>query len=203
MSRDAASPRPVAVVTGAVAASAAPSRWSLRAPASIWRCRCSTPTEADAVSVRHAVEEKGAAVLLLKSNLAEVNSHPATAEAIAAHFGRLDVLVNNAGVSAVVRGDFLELTPENYDSVMDVNLKGTLFFTQACLRVMLRLWRQGCPPHCRHGVLGLRRDGLSRIGPNIASPKRACRWRCERSRCAWRLRELPYSKFGPASSAPP
>jgi 3-oxoacyl-[acyl-carrier protein] reductase len=53
-----------------------------------------------------------------------------------ATFGRVDCLVNNAGIGAVVRDDLLDLVPENFDRVMSVNLRGTLFFTQAVARWM-------------------------------------------------------------------
>ncbi|WP_163317793.1 SDR family NAD(P)-dependent oxidoreductase, partial [Enterobacter hormaechei] len=57
-------------------------------------------------------------------------------------FGHIDCLVNNAGIGAVVRGDLLELKPENFDRVIDVNLRGTVFFTQAVAKAMLAQ-----PPH--------------------------------------------------------
>lgn len=46
-------------------------------------------------------------------------------------FGRLDILVNNAGVAPKVRKDMLEITEDDFDAVMDINLKGTYFLTQA------------------------------------------------------------------------
>lgn len=49
----------------------------------------------------------------------------------AAKTGRIDVLVNVAGVAPKVRNDLLEMTEESYDYVMDINTKGTLFLTQA------------------------------------------------------------------------
>ena len=52
--------------------------------------------------------------------------------------GRIDCLVNNAGMGAVVRGDFLEMLPENFDHVIGVNLRGTMFLTQAVIKAMLR-----------------------------------------------------------------
>ena len=42
-------------------------------------------------------------------------------------FGRLDVLVNNAGVAPRVRADILEATEESFDRVIGINLKGRLF----------------------------------------------------------------------------
>jgi NAD(P)-dependent dehydrogenase (short-subunit alcohol dehydrogenase family) len=51
--------------------------------------------------------------------------------------GRIDTLVNNAGVSVAHRGDVLDVTPESFDRVMGVNLRGTFFLTQAVARRML------------------------------------------------------------------
>lgn len=53
------------------------------------------------------------------------------AEAVVERFGRLDVVVANAGVGAY--GSFLELDPEHLDAMVDVNLKGTLYTAAATL----------------------------------------------------------------------
>lgn len=45
-------------------------------------------------------------------------------------FGAIDLLVNNAGVAPKVRKDILEITPDDFDYVADINLKGTFFVTQ-------------------------------------------------------------------------
>lgn len=45
-------------------------------------------------------------------------------------FGKIDLLVNNAGVAPKERKDILELSPEEFDYVLDINLKGTFFVTQ-------------------------------------------------------------------------
>ena len=52
-------------------------------------------------------------------------------------FGRIDVLVNVAGVAPLERRDLLEMTEESYDRVMDINTKGTLFLTQAVANEMI------------------------------------------------------------------
>lgn len=54
------------------------------------------------------------------------------------HCGRIDVLVNNAGVAPLNRADLLEMTEESYDRVMGINAKGTLFLTQAVANQMLK-----------------------------------------------------------------
>lgn len=45
-------------------------------------------------------------------------------------FGTIDLLVNNAGVAPNERKDILEITPEDFSQVVDINLKGTFFVTQ-------------------------------------------------------------------------
>jgi 3-oxoacyl-[acyl-carrier protein] reductase len=54
------------------------------------------------------------------------------------HFGSIDLLINNAGVAPLVRTDLLDLDEENYDRLLDINLKGTFFFTQLIARRMLK-----------------------------------------------------------------
>lgn len=52
------------------------------------------------------------------------------------HFGRLDILVNNAGITR--DGLLIRMKEEDWDTVLDVNLKGAFFTTRAALRPMLR-----------------------------------------------------------------
>ncbi|WEX77364.1 3-ketoacyl-ACP reductase [Sinorhizobium numidicum] len=79
----------------------------------------------------------GARAVFLRADLADLGSHQASVDAVAAEFGRIDCLVNNAGIAPVVRGDFLDLKPENFDAIVGINLRGTVFFTQAVLKAML------------------------------------------------------------------
>ncbi len=51
--------------------------------------------------------------------------------------GAINLLVNNAGVAPKVRADLLETSEESYDYVMDTNLKGSFFLTQAIARDMV------------------------------------------------------------------
>lgn len=67
----------------------------------------------------------------------DVDSHAGLVADIVARFGRIDVLVNNAGVGPTERLDILEATPESYDRVMGINLRGPYFLTQAVANQML------------------------------------------------------------------
>lgn len=53
-------------------------------------------------------------------------------------FGRLDLLVNNAGVAPVQRADILEATEESFDRLININVKGPYFFTQLAANYMVR-----------------------------------------------------------------
>lgn len=54
------------------------------------------------------------------------------------HFGRVDVLVNNAGVAPIERKDLLEMSEYSFDRVIGINTKGTLFLTQLVANQMIR-----------------------------------------------------------------
>ena len=58
-------------------------------------------------------------------------------------FGRVDVLVNNAGVAPLERKDLLEMEEESFDRVMGINTKGTLFLTQLVAKQMLKQEQTG------------------------------------------------------------
>lgn len=59
------------------------------------------------------------------------------------HFGRLDLLVNNAGITSPGRKDLLEATEEGWDQVFDTNLKGPFFLAQQAAREMTQLIAAG------------------------------------------------------------
>lgn len=66
----------------------------------------------------------------------------ATVKQVCETYGRIDLLVNNAGVAPKVRLDILETTEESYDFVMDTNLKGAFFMTQAVANAMVDYKRE-------------------------------------------------------------
>lgn len=75
--------------------------------------------------------------------LADCAGHPALVERIVTACGPVACLVNNAGIGAPQRGDLLELGTEAFDRVLDVNLRGTFFLTQAVARHLLATAPEG------------------------------------------------------------
>lgn len=58
------------------------------------------------------------------------------ADSVKNEFGKIDLLVNNAGVAPKERKDILEISPKEFDYVLDINLKGTFFVTQKFVPLM-------------------------------------------------------------------
>lgn len=76
------------------------------------------------------VEAAGRRAVAVATDVAEPEDCRALAQAAVDEFGRLDVLVNNAGVGTAVPA--LKETPEQFTSVVDVNLNGSYWMAQAC-----------------------------------------------------------------------
>lgn len=73
----------------------------------------------------------GAEVLYCPGDVASAEARTAMLEKIKSHFGRLHVLVNNAGIAPKERRDILEATEESFQHLLATNLQGPYFLTQA------------------------------------------------------------------------
>jgi len=98
--------------------------------------------EAAAETVR-LVEQAGGQALAVQADVAEAADRERLVEATLEKFGRIDLLVNNAGMAPRHRVDILETSEDSYDEVMLVNLKGPFFLTQRVARVMIELLETG------------------------------------------------------------
>ena len=76
------------------------------------------------------------------------------------HFGGIDIMVNNAGIAPVV--DFLDVTEEILDRVLDVNLKGAFFGTQAAGREMISRGKGGV-------IINMSSINSGLANPNVAA----------------------------------
>jgi NAD(P)-dependent dehydrogenase (short-subunit alcohol dehydrogenase family) len=83
------------------------------------------------------LEEAGASVLYVPSDVADAEERADLLASVSARFGRLDVLVNNAGVGPTVRSDILEAGEESFDRLIGTNLRGPYFLTQATANWMI------------------------------------------------------------------
>lgn len=87
--------------------------------------------------LKEEVEKFGSEFLPIDLDIADTKLYTDAISIINNHFGRIDLLVNNAGVRPYHRVDLLELTEESFDRVIDINLKGTFFFSQKIAQSML------------------------------------------------------------------
>src|SRR5512136_900614 len=92
-----------------------------------------------AVETQSLVEQAGRRGVIIQADVAQADERNRLVEQTLASFGRIDLLVNNAGMAPRQRIDILETTEASYDEVMAVNLKGPFFLTQRVALVMIRL----------------------------------------------------------------
>jgi NAD(P)-dependent dehydrogenase (short-subunit alcohol dehydrogenase family) len=91
-----------------------------------------------AEEVRREVEAAGARALLVQADISAATDRKKLVDETTARFGRIDLLVNNAGVAPDVRADILDATEESFDRLININLKGPYFLTQLVARQMLQ-----------------------------------------------------------------
>lgn len=94
----------------------------------------SLPPEAEATQ---ALRPLGPETRYYQHDLADLAAIPALLDRVEAAQGPVTALILNAGVAAKVRGDMLDLTPENLDWILGVNLKGSFFLAQQVAKRML------------------------------------------------------------------
>ncbi|HLJ97532.1 MAG TPA: 3-ketoacyl-ACP reductase [Gemmataceae bacterium] len=84
--------------------------------------------------------------LLCRGDVSTATDRDRMVDAVLARWGRIDVLVNNAGITSPGRRDLLEATEESWDRVLAVNLRGPYFLCQRVAREMIRLLPQMVHP---------------------------------------------------------
>ena len=114
-------------------------------------------------AVAQALAKVGPHAQYYQHDLADIAAVPALLDRIEATQGPVDALIQNAGVAARVRGDMLEITPENLEWVMGINLSGSFFLAQEVARRMLT----GRRPHYRSITF------VTSVSARMASPERA------------------------------
>jgi NAD(P)-dependent dehydrogenase (short-subunit alcohol dehydrogenase family) len=105
---------------------------------------------------------RGARVSYHRHDVSEAGSHAALVDNVVGQLGGIDCFVSNAGISSPVRGDLLDISPENFDRVLAVNLKGAALLSQAVARAML------ARPARRGSIVF-----ITSVSARLASPERA------------------------------
>ena len=126
---------------------------------------CDIHSEEIVQPVLDEVRERGADVLYCRADVADKAARGRMLSEVKQHFGRLNVLVNNAGVAPKVRADILEATEESFEWLMRINLQGPYFLTQAAANWMIEQRKEngdfeGC-------IIN-----ISSISATVASPSR-------------------------------
>jgi len=158
-----ASDRPVALVTGAGGGLGGAIAHALAAGHDLVLNDLSADTlEPLAADLRAT----GARVAVAAQDIARVEELPTFVQHVQDAFGRLDVLVNNAGVSVMSRGDILDVTPESFDRCIAVNLRGQFFLTQAVARAMIAA--PAPDPERRRAIVTVTSVAVDTIGTVLA-----------------------------------
>ncbi|QCI64124.1 3-ketoacyl-ACP reductase [Phreatobacter stygius] len=83
-----------------------------------------------------ALRARGAEAKAVAGDIADLAGHGALVDAAWSGFGRIDCLVNNAGISVKTRGDIFDVSAESFDRLIGTNLRGPFFLTQGVARRM-------------------------------------------------------------------
>jgi len=121
--------------------------------------------EAAVAETAKLIADAGGTCELVAANIASADDRARLVDTAKSTFGRCDLLVNNAGVAPSQRLDILEATEDSYDRVMNINLKGPYFLTQAVANWMLEQAATDAGRRCRIA-------NISSISAYTASPSR-------------------------------
>src|SRR5687768_1972709 len=151
----------VAIVTGA-------SRGIGRAVAlglseSGWHVAINYAPSADAADeAKREVESRGGRGLIVQADVSKTDDRKRLVGEVTKTWGRIDLLVNNAGVAPDVRADILDASEESFDRLININLKGPYFLTQLVARRMVEQRKDA-------GV-GVQASGLGKsVNPKIVT----------------------------------
>ncbi len=89
--------------------------------------------------VKAAIEQQGGRAATCQADISKSEDRKRLVQSTLEKFGRIDLLVNNAGVAPDVRADILDAPEDSFDRLIQINLKGPYFLTQLVAREMVKL----------------------------------------------------------------
>jgi NAD(P)-dependent dehydrogenase (short-subunit alcohol dehydrogenase family) len=95
------------------------------------------PDDSAAQATQKEIEALKRNCMALRANISDPADRRRIIAAVRERFGRLNLLVNNAGVAPTKRADILEATEESFERVLKINLQGPYFLTQAVANWMI------------------------------------------------------------------
>lgn len=138
-------------------------------------------SDEDALSVKKVIEDMGQNAICIKADVSNHLEVKNMVKLIKKEFGTVDVLINNAGIAQ--QKLFTDITQEDFDNMININLKGVFNVTQAVLRDMINnqygkiinissMWGvvgASCEVHysaVKAGVIGLTKALAKELGPS-------------------------------------
>lgn len=146
---------------------------------------------AEAEGVAEELRSRGAKVAAIACDVSQADQCRALVDQAVAHFGAIDVMVNNAGIGFMMQ-PLLEVDPADWDKVIAVNLSGAFYCTQAAGKAMVAAGRGGriiniasqaaksAFPHVpayvssKHGMVGLTRASAVELGQHGITVNAVC-----------------------------
>ncbi|NQU04005.1 MAG: glucose 1-dehydrogenase [Syntrophaceae bacterium] len=166
-------------------------------------------------------KEYGTKVEIISADLSRPDSPAEVVESVMNRFGRIDVLINNAGSN--IRKPFLEVTPEDFETVMQIQLRSAYFMAQAVAKEMAKVKRgkiinlasltcKMAVPNisiygaAKGGIFALTKSFALELAPfninvNAVAPGYVRTYMTEaafenKKSCEWMLSRIPLGRFG-------
>ena len=126
----------------------------------------SSTTQDRLIDVKQKAEELDQDFLPVQADVSDLDSHQEILDKTLDRFGRVDGLINNAGVAPEERLDILDTTAESYDRLLSINARGAFFLTQKIARHLI---------HQAEDDIGIKPSiiFISSISADVSSPSRS------------------------------